>query len=100
MLENGANEPSDIAPPHLIPDDQKLYAKRNEDGTLLIEHGPGTDKNDDGTWKEHEYVELYTSPLLENPLIDYSYCYEYNEKGEMTNVLHDRWDFWSEDDFI
>jgi hypothetical protein len=49
MLENGANEPSDTAPPHLIPDDQKLYAKRNEDGTLLIEYGPGTDKNDDGT---------------------------------------------------
>ena len=48
---------------------------------------------------EHEFSEYYTSYLGDGnssniPFIDYSYCYD--KDG---NVIHDRWDFWSEDDF-
>jgi hypothetical protein len=50
----------------------------------------------------HPYVELYTSPLMspETALIDYSYCYKKDDEGNIVDVLHDRWDFWSESDFI
>lgn len=51
--------------------------------------------------KKHSYYEYTYVDDLGNrvPLVDYSYCYEYDEQGEKI-VIHDRFDYWDEEDFI
>lgn len=44
---------------------------------------------------KHQYKELYVDEAMLKPLIDYSYCVD-KETGE---IIHDRWDYWSEKDF-
>ena len=39
-------------------------------------------------------MEIYVDQGFREPLVDYSYCYD--DDG---NVIHDRWDYWSVDDF-
>ena len=62
----------------------------DEDGEPIwsIQYGLGTDG------KQHPYTEVYTDPTRSTPLIDYSYCVDKNGK-----VIHDRFDYWSVDDF-
>ena len=48
------------------------------------------------TYTEYTYVDDIGNIV---PLVNYDYCYEYNEQGEQITI-HDRWDYWSEDDFI
>ena len=85
-----------------IPSNKKLYVEREADGkTWKVSEGIGTEhKGVDENGKpisanrKHRYVELYTDPELSTPLIDYSYCID-----ESGNVIHDRWDYWTVDDF-
>ena len=63
------------------------------------EKGLGTEHKvvdgvEESTNKEHEYVELYTDREKTKPLIDYTYC-----KDDDGNIIHDRFDYWSVDDF-
>lgn len=55
---------------------------------------PQTGRSTDGT--DYPYTEYYT---VENgihvPLIDYSYC-----QDEHGNIIHDRWDYWTAEDFL
>lgn len=44
--------------------------------------------------KEYEFTEYYTDNSMTIPFIDYSY--RIDKDGI---IMHDRWDFWSEDDF-
>ena len=74
---------------------KRLYVMKMEDGeTWMTKTGFGTDKDKDGNPKQHEYVELYIDPQFTTPLVDYSYCI-----GENGEILHDRWDYWTEGDF-
>ena len=45
---------------------------------------------------KHQYKELYVDEAMLKPLIDYSYCVD-KKTGE---IIHDRWDYWSEKDFM
>lgn len=71
-------------------DNQMLFR-----GEQMIEFGT------DGI--QHSFYEYYTHPDKKpgQELIDYSYRFELNENGERTGkVIHDRFDFWSDEDFI
>ena len=87
MVANGKSDDTSI------PDDKKLYIL-----TDVEEIGVGTDG------KEHSYVEYYTDVGRRNKLIDYSYLYD--DDGNLIvdekdgKPLHDRWDYWSEKDFL
>lgn len=67
----------------------QVLVNRNELYPVEGQHGTGTDG------EEHEYTEYYVDEEMTIPLIDYSYCVD--EDGK---VVHDRWDYWSADDFI
>jgi hypothetical protein len=74
---------------------QTYKKERYMETGIGTEHkGVDADGNPISTQHEHKYVELYTDPGFTTPLIDYSYCID-----EYGNVIHDRWDYWSEDDF-
>ena len=68
------------------PDGNELHDENGEP-VWKIETGLGTDG------KMHQYTELYTDPIKKTKLVDYSYC---TENGK---VIHDRFDYWSVDDF-
>lgn len=74
-----------------------LFTKKDESGNVVYETEMGTDG------KPHKYIEYYRDEELTVPLVDYSYMYD--EDGERKvdedgNLMYDRWDFWSEEDFI
>ena len=79
---------------------KELFRKMHADGkTPIYETDYGTevigkDISGNEIYKSHEYSELYVDDGFTTPLIDYSYC-----KDEFNRPIHDRWDFWSEDDF-
>lgn len=54
-------------------------------------------KSTDG--KYYDYTEYYLDESMTIPLIDYSYRYKINELG-LVEILKDRWDFWTEYDFL
>ena len=65
-----------------------------------METWPGTDKDADEEYTEHPYTELYVDRECKTPLIDYSYCgIKRDDHGKVLEVLFDRWDNWSVDDF-
>lgn len=71
----------------------KYLVKNDELIQVDDQHGEGTDGI------THEFSEYYTKYIDDGnqdniPFIDYSYCYD--KDG---NVIHDRWDFWTENDF-
>ena len=80
--------------------EEKLFViyKTDPDGEPLLENGEPIKEMSEGLGtdgKMHEYFELFIDPMRSVPLIDYrSYCYD--DDG---NVIHDRWDYWSVDDF-
>ena len=89
--------------------DKILYVKRGEDGRWLKSYGKGTDEDEDGNLKVHEFVEIYVDDETTVPLVDYSYLYDTTSiNGAMNPYIDprtekphgDRWDYWSEDDFI
>ena len=79
-------------------DEKKLFVNTDVPiGTVIYSWGTGTDG------KSYKYIEYYKDEQLTVPLVDYSYMYD--EDGERKvdddgNLKYDRWDFWSEDDFI
>ena len=79
-------------------DKEDLHCMMTDDGPKK-ERGIGTDG------REHEYVEYYTdrTNMYHTPLVDYSYIElttTTNEDGSRTTKAnHDRWDYWTEDDF-
>lgn len=81
---------------------QGLLFRRREsdapDAPLVVVRGYGTDG------VEHPYVEVYTDDLFSTPLVDYSYIEVEDivdeDTGETSHIAnHDRFDYWSEDDF-
>ena len=65
-----------------------LFVKTDENGDIVKEAEYGTDD------QVHQYVEYYVDIHCTEPVIDYSYCYD-----QSGNVIHDRFDYWSVDDF-
>jgi hypothetical protein len=60
----------------------------NGEPKWLVEYGLGTDG------KEHPFTEVYIDPTRSIPLVDYEYC-----KDADGNIIHDRFDYWTVDDF-
>lgn len=65
-----------------------LFVKTDENGEIVKEQGMGTDEI------VHQYVEYYVDIHCTEPVIDYSYCYDTSG-----NPIHDRFDYWSVEDF-
>ena len=92
----------------------KACAKLVENGKLFVklgevDRGVGTDKDDFGVQKVHEFTEYYTDVGLREPLVDYSHLYDVTKiDGAMFpytdpltgKPLGDRWDYWTEEDFM
>lgn len=83
----------------LDPSNRKLFTKSDVPVGTTVQYSWGT--GTDG--KPHKYIEYYRDEELTVPLVDYSYMYD--EDGERKvdedgNLMYDRWDFWSEADFI
>lgn len=92
----------------------KACAKLVENGKLfvklgVVDRGVGTDKDDFGVQKVHEFTEYYTDVGLREPLVDYSHLYDVTKAdGAMFpytdpltgKPLGDRWDYWTEEDFM
>lgn len=83
----------------LDPNNRKLFTKSDVPVGTTVQYywGTGTDG------KSYKYIEYYRDEELTVPLVDYSYMYD--EDGERKvdedgRPMHDRWDFWSEEDFI
>ena len=85
-------------------ENEKLFVKVD-----VIDRGVGTDKDEFGVQKVHEYTEYYTDVGLRTPLVDYSKLYDVTKSdGPMFPYIDpltgkpygDRWDYWSEEDFM
>lgn len=95
MVKRGEARAEYDADGNEIDADKKLYVVRDENdrSKWFKQKTWGTDG------QEHEYTELFTDRTLHERLVDYDYI-TYQDDGEGHMVAsHDRWDFWTIDDF-
>ena len=86
MVQNGTSTDTSI------PQNKKLYVKM-EGGKWKKVSGIGTDG------ESHEYTELYVDSAKTIPLVDYSYIVVSPDEKGVNRANHDRWDYWSAEDF-
>lgn len=86
MVQNGTSTDTSI------PQNKKLYVDM-EGGKWKKVSGIGTDG------ESHEYTELYVDPAKTIPLVDYTYIVVAPDEKGVNRANHDRWDYWSAEDF-